>query len=191
MLSDVIERYGGKKIDPLDVYKDIFRIGEGFIQKEYEKGGFKANPIAKKHPEGRPDKQKIVQKWKSEHPKGKKADCIRDTGLDKKTVYKWWEENKNVKKSNQNKVPRGHFIPQNIIKTRSDSDTEALIREARAGINSSRTREENSGADRANREAERSRQRAEAQRRAEEAKREAEARQAQRRARSRSYGIER
>lgn len=48
-----------------------------------------------KHPEGRPDKQKIVQKWKSEHPKGKKVDCIRDTGLDKKTVYKWWEENKN------------------------------------------------------------------------------------------------
>ena len=46
MLSDVIERYGGKKIDPLDVYKDIFRIGEGFIQKEYEKGSFKANPIA-------------------------------------------------------------------------------------------------------------------------------------------------
>jgi hypothetical protein len=72
-----------------------------------------------------------------------------------------------------------------------DTDTEALIREARAGINSSRTREENSGADRENREAERSRQRAEAQRRAEEAKREAEARQAQRRARSRSYGIER
>jgi len=47
MLSDVIERYGGTKVDPLDVYKDIFRIGEGFIQKEYEpKGSFKANPIA-------------------------------------------------------------------------------------------------------------------------------------------------
>ena len=72
-----------------------------------------------------------------------------------------------------------------------DTDTETLIREARAGIDSSRTREANSGADRADREAERSRQRAEAQRRAEEAKREAEARQAQRRARSRSYGIER
>ena len=36
MLSDVIKRYGGEKMDPLDVYKDIFRIGEGFIQKEYE-----------------------------------------------------------------------------------------------------------------------------------------------------------
>ena len=47
MLSDVIKRYGGKKMDPLDVYKDIFRIGEGFIQKEFEdSGSFKANPIA-------------------------------------------------------------------------------------------------------------------------------------------------
>ena len=47
MLNDVIESYGGEKVDPLDVYKDIFRIGEGFIQKEYEeKGSFKANPIA-------------------------------------------------------------------------------------------------------------------------------------------------
>lgn len=36
MLNDVIESYGGEKVDPLDVYKDIFRIGEGFIQKEYE-----------------------------------------------------------------------------------------------------------------------------------------------------------
>lgn len=86
------------------------------------------------------------------------------------------------------KPSRGMEEPSREI---GDTDTETLIREARAGIDSSRTREENSGADRADREAERSRQRAEAQRRAEEAKREAEARQAQRRARSRSYGIER
>ena len=43
---------------------------------------------------GRKTKKDIVQKWKSEHPEGKKADCIRDTGLDKKTIYKWWNENK-------------------------------------------------------------------------------------------------
>lgn len=73
--------------------------------------------------EGAPTKQSIVQKWRLEHPEGKKADCIRDTGLTKPTVYKWWDENKKVKKSNQNEIPRGHFIPQNIIKTRSDSDT--------------------------------------------------------------------
>ena len=39
MLNDVIESYGGEKVDPLDVYKDIFRIGEGFIQKEFEDSG--------------------------------------------------------------------------------------------------------------------------------------------------------
>lgn len=63
------------------------------------------------------------------------------------------------------KPSRGMEEPSREI---GDTDTETLIREARAGIDSSRTREENSGADRANREAERSRQRAEAQRRAEE-----------------------
>ena len=40
--------------------------------------------------DGRPDKQKIVEEWRKSHPEGRKADCIRDTGLDKKTVYKWW-----------------------------------------------------------------------------------------------------
>lgn len=39
---------------------------------------------------GRPDKRQVVQNWRYEHPTGKKVDCIRDTGLDKKTVYKWW-----------------------------------------------------------------------------------------------------
>lgn len=39
---------------------------------------------------GAPTKQSIVQKWRLEHPEGKKADCIRDTGLTKPTVYKWW-----------------------------------------------------------------------------------------------------
>ena len=42
---------------------------------------------------GRPvgtDKSEIVKQWRAEHPDGKKADCIRDTGLTKPTVYKWW-----------------------------------------------------------------------------------------------------
>lgn len=43
---------------------------------------------------GRKPKKDIVQKWRLEHPEGKKADCIRDTGLTKPTVYKWW----NIKK---------------------------------------------------------------------------------------------
>lgn len=39
---------------------------------------------------GRPDKAKIVEEWRKSHPDGKKADCIRDTGLSKPTVYRWW-----------------------------------------------------------------------------------------------------
>ena len=40
---------------------------------------------------GRPSKANIVQLWQQEHPNGRKADCIRDTGLSKPTVYKWWK----------------------------------------------------------------------------------------------------
>lgn len=40
---------------------------------------------------GAPSKKDIVKQWRLENPDGKKADCIRDTGLTKPTVYKWWE----------------------------------------------------------------------------------------------------
>jgi len=73
--------------------------------------------------QGRKAKKDIVGEWRKINPEGTKYQCVKDTGLSKNTVKKWWEENKNVKKSSQNEVPRGHFIPQNIIKTRSDSDT--------------------------------------------------------------------
>lgn len=41
---------------------------------------------------GRPSKKDIVQEWRTANPSGKKADCIRETGLSKPTVYKWWNE---------------------------------------------------------------------------------------------------
>lgn len=41
---------------------------------------------------GAPSKKDIVQQWRLEHPDGRKADCVRDTGLNKRTVYKWWEQ---------------------------------------------------------------------------------------------------
>lgn len=31
-----------------------------------------------------------VKDWVAKHPDGKKAECIRDTGMAKHTVYKWW-----------------------------------------------------------------------------------------------------
>lgn len=40
--------------------------------------------------DGRPKKEDEVQVWRLEHPNGSKAECARDTGLNRKTVYKWW-----------------------------------------------------------------------------------------------------
>ena len=39
---------------------------------------------------GRPTAEQKVKDWQTSNPDGKKADCIRQTGLSKKTVYKWW-----------------------------------------------------------------------------------------------------
>ena len=39
---------------------------------------------------GRKPKKDIVQEWRKINPNGKKVDCIRETGLSKPTVYKWW-----------------------------------------------------------------------------------------------------
>ncbi len=47
MLEDVLKKYGGFEVDAMTVYKDMFKLGEGYIQKDGEPGGnFKANPIA-------------------------------------------------------------------------------------------------------------------------------------------------
>lgn len=41
-------------------------------------------------PKGSSKQKDIVIQWRFEHPSGSKAECIRDTGLSKPTVYKWW-----------------------------------------------------------------------------------------------------
>lgn len=39
---------------------------------------------------GQPPKRDIVVTWRKNNPDGRKADCIRETGLDRKTVSKYW-----------------------------------------------------------------------------------------------------
>ena len=41
--------------------------------------------------EGRPKAQDQVFEWRQQHPAGRKADCHRNTGLDPKTIRKWWD----------------------------------------------------------------------------------------------------
>ncbi len=48
-----------------------------------------------KNAEGRPAgssvQKGVVTAWRKDHPDGRKADCIRETGLSKPTVYRWWD----------------------------------------------------------------------------------------------------
>jgi len=40
---------------------------------------------------GRPKAEQTVREWQEQNPNGTKADCIRDTGISKPTVYRWWK----------------------------------------------------------------------------------------------------
>lgn len=42
-------------------------------------------------PKGSGSAEQMVRAWQEANPKGKKADCIRETGLSKPTVYRWWK----------------------------------------------------------------------------------------------------
>lgn len=53
MLSEVVEKWGGVPEEPMDLYTDLFRLGEGAIQREGEEPGrFKANPLIIGHSGG-------------------------------------------------------------------------------------------------------------------------------------------
>lgn len=41
-------------------------------------------------PKGSGTKKEIIKNWRMNHPGGIKADCIRETGISKPTVLKWW-----------------------------------------------------------------------------------------------------
>lgn len=40
---------------------------------------------------GRPDKEAVVAEWRVLNPGGTKYRCMKETGLSKMTVYKWWD----------------------------------------------------------------------------------------------------
>lgn len=51
----------------------------------------KMGEVVEGRPKGSGTKKEIIVQWKLEHPTGCKADCHRDTGLDPKTIRKWWD----------------------------------------------------------------------------------------------------
>ena len=45
MLEEVVERYGGQEVTALEVYADVFKFGEGYIQRNKEDQRQVANPL--------------------------------------------------------------------------------------------------------------------------------------------------
>lgn len=41
---------------------------------------------------GRKSKEDDIMAWQVEHPNGTKAECCRDTGISRPTVYKYWQK---------------------------------------------------------------------------------------------------
>ena len=41
---------------------------------------------------GRKPKKEAVEEWLLAHPDGTKAECHRETGIDPKTIRKWWND---------------------------------------------------------------------------------------------------
>lgn len=47
MLSDILTAWGATEVSPMEVYTDIFRLGEGLLQRsDEEPGNYKSNPVA-------------------------------------------------------------------------------------------------------------------------------------------------
>lgn len=47
MLQDILSSWGALPVSPMDVYTDVFKLGDGYIQtSDEEAGGYKSNPIA-------------------------------------------------------------------------------------------------------------------------------------------------
>lgn len=65
----------------------------GRIQEEHLKRTRHLRVLSSYENVGRPKGstyETVIKKWRERNPNGKKVDCIKETGLSKPTVYKWW-----------------------------------------------------------------------------------------------------
>ena len=77
------KRNGRKLLDHIKMVNGLRKFRkESLNEDEYRNNG---------RPKGSGEKKDIVLEWRLNNTMGTKAQCIRDTKLDKKTVYKWWE----------------------------------------------------------------------------------------------------
>ena len=79
----VNKRNWRKQSDHLEIARAIRDIG---VRQKGKKDWREGNG----RPVGSGIAKERVSEWREQHPEGRKADCHRDTGLDPKTIRKWW-----------------------------------------------------------------------------------------------------
>ena len=73
------KRNGMKQYEHLEIARFIQVLKDRQQGKDWREGN------------GRKQKKEIVFNWRIKNPKGTKYQCIKETGLTKPTVYKWWD----------------------------------------------------------------------------------------------------
>lgn len=84
-----IEKITGIRIDPRKRNgrkQAVHLAGARAIQKINDE----ANGTNWRENNGRKQKKDTVLEWRINHPKGRKIDCERDTGMSRHTILKWW-----------------------------------------------------------------------------------------------------
>lgn len=72
-----------------------WKVANGECQMGRPKGAKDLKPRKTGRPAIEQDnKRAIVEAWQLANPQGSKANCIKETGLSKPTVYKWWDIDK-------------------------------------------------------------------------------------------------
>lgn len=88
-------------------------------------------------PIGSGTKAEQVQAWRKANPEGKKADCQRDTGIDPKTIRKWWdydaEANKEIAAKSPKEIRREQFYRDLEEFCKRDAIEGCVITEVRDG----------------------------------------------------------
>lgn len=81
-LTDIHIEKNKRNFRKQEEHMKVMRAIQGVVNPNWRDGNGR--------PKGSGTKEEIVLKWREVHPEGKKSQCIKDTGLSKPTVYKYW-----------------------------------------------------------------------------------------------------
>lgn len=119
--AKAIKRFTG--VDILTTKRNGRSQADHLKMARYVRDEIKGNADTWRNKDGRPTAENIMREYLEQHPgEHNKAKMARETGLDRKTVTKWWQIIVEGKETEEFRKPR--YIPDYLY---DDGDIEALI----------------------------------------------------------------